>query len=99
MLTNKLKIINLIKYVYVLFLDLILLFYLFLKFLLKKIFKSKILFNKINSTNWKEPDYEKKSKNLIIKIEYEILKNFLSLYPLIKNKRRKNLSDFTYEMF
>ena len=99
MFINKSKIFNLIKYIYVLVLDLVLLIYLLIKYLSKRIFKSKILFNKIKSTNWKESEYEKKSRNLIIKYEYEILKKFLSLYPSIKNKRRKNLSDFTYEMF
>ena len=83
---------------YVFFLDVFLLVYLLLKYISVKFSKKNR--NKLHKSNshWEYIEIIKKQKNLS-NIEFQLLKRFLNLYPRKRNIRRKNLSDFTYEMF
>tara|TARA_B100000131_G_scaffold171771_1_gene165936 strand:- start:1149 stop:1436 length:288 start_codon:yes stop_codon:yes gene_type:complete len=83
---------------YVLFLDVFLLVYLLLKYISVKISKNNR--NKLQKSNsqWQYIQIINKQKKLS-NIEFQILKRFLNLYPRERSIRRKNLSDFTYEMF
>ena len=95
----KRKIKNFLLNTYVLFLDIFLIIYLLIKFIFIKFPKrKKKLRLKKSFSNWVCFERSNKDKNEY-NFEYKFLKRFLNLYPNIINIRRKNLSDFTYEMF
>ena len=95
----KKKIKNFLLNTYVLFLDIFLIIYLLIKyFFIKFLKRKKRLKFKKSFSNWEYFDRGNKDKNKF-NFEYKFLKRFLNLYPNVRKMRRRNLSDFTYEMF